>query len=982
MNRSARRHVRGLVTWAVCLSQLFWSVGCRQATGSGAGSGAHASTAAGATAGVNMGQIVYDLLHHGYETAGETGKMAALEARRSDFIDAVNRILPSDVSGNLWPTLMGLLPLVDDGTVERAAADVDAIIVDLLADPAALDGLVALMGATQGGAPQKAGADHSQNVMISRLLAYPELEDLARAIMELVRDHDGVDDQGQPNGERNLLGDVQALLSRQLLAYQPSTGTSGAATSIDLSALAGTLLAERPLSAFPDLGAPAWAVRRDRHGNPKVVADPATGKLPFPFIDRDADGVADVDVNGLPLDADNHLISIAPFGNDGTRDSFGRALAPGGALYYEYFDAKRTLLSEVLLLVGELLQRDVAGNAVKVVDAVTDRVRHDNGTSDPADDYETLSPTSPILDLTHAQFELTKRAPLCDLLRGLAEVVKRDPAKFAEMVDDLVVALHKAQQAAANAPAAGGNQAMLDQLLPLVEDALRPRGRNNQSAVRALLQAFNSEQKRLQNLPASFALMMRYHDYGKRIPADATHKSVMQRVLEMMERADGCHVIGASGSGNMAEFYLDAMAGNASVFGINMSIGTINKLVDVAIIRQVLCSAIREEDVRALKDFADTGALEAMKPICRVFSQRGETALLKNIMLALGDHYDAAMRPTEPMAVAILESGAVEKLFEAIDAMTQVRVPGSTEYVADVLADTLQVVVDSSAPVYDRHGRRHKTLMHLLQAPLAELKTKAQQKGVAAEMDALMSALVEVVLATYTDAQGVERWKWGGLKSALGDVLEFAAGAIPQDPAARASWAYDQQHHMEQLLAGRDVITALDLLKTIAASPQKAVINRAIANFFTPRKNAAEDAFGAVLGVLADGLARKPGGTVTIDPAAVAAVAHFLGRQLDPALGRFDGILDLVRKLIRADDGMLILRLARNAYSMGPNGTDTPAIAVIQSVLADVNAAGTSGPMTRADLEATLRKAHDFINDPVEGLPRFIQRIKGRHTAA
>lgn len=980
-----KRRVQALGAWALAFTQLFWAAGCRQATGGGGG-GAAASTAAGATAGVNFGQILYDLLHHTYTTKGETAKAAALEARKAEFIAAVNRILPSDVSSNLFPTLRSLLPIVDSGAVDRAAADVDAIIAELLTDPATLDALVTLMGSvgSSGGARH---ADHGRNQLISRLLAYPELESASRALFEIVRDNDGVDEQGRPNGERNLLAQLQGMISRALLGYQPAPG-SGNSLAQAVEQLSDALLSDQPLEAFPDLGAPAWAVRLDVHGNPKVAVDPATGRLPAPFVDQDGDGAADVDAQGRPVDATGAPIDIAPFGKGGARDSYGRALAPGGAPYYVYFDAKRTLVSELLLLAGELMKKDALGDLVAVMDGVVDRVRHDNGTADPSDDYETLSPDNPLLDLTHANFEMVRRTSLCDLLRGLGEVVKRDPAKFSAMVDDLVVAIKKASNAASNVPAQpGASQALLDDLLPMVEDALRPRGRSV-SAVRALLQAFNTEQRRLQNLPAAFARMMKYHDYRTRQLADATHKSIMQRVVEMMERANTCNVLGGNPS-NMADFYLAAMAGDAEVLGFRINIGVINWLVDIGPIRSLLCSAITEDDVRALKDFNDTGALEAMKPICKVFQDRGEITLLKNIMLGLGRHYERAMRPTEPVAVAVLESGGVEKLFNCIDAMTQVRVPGSNEVVADVLADTLAQVVDSSQPIYDRHNRPHRNLVKLLMKPMDDLSARCAQRGLKPKMDAMMKAVGEVLLQTYVDDRGtpqtsddVERWKWGALNDCLGQLIESLAGMMPQLPADRNAWAYDQQQHMERLIAGRDAATLLDVLKTIEASPQKATINSALANLFTPNPNVAQDAFGGILVLLADALARKPAhaaGAQAIDPQALTTVLHFFGRQLDPVTGNFNGVIELVRKIISADDGLLLLRLARNAFDMGPNGTDEPAAATLGSIFEDVgNAGGPAAPMTRSDLEQTLRSVSEFINDQVDGLPRYLARIKGR----
>lgn len=979
--RTHKRHIQALGAWLLALTQVFFACGCRQSTGgSSGGGGGFASTAAGASAGVDMGQIVYDLLHHQYETAGQTAKAQALEGRRADFIGAVNRILPSDVSSNLFPTLKSLLVLVDDGSVEAAVEDVDGMIVDLLADQGALDALAKLMGGTS--TPAKKGADHTTNVLISRLLAYPELEQVAKAIFELVRDNDGVDAAGQPNGEKNLLGQLQGLLSRQLQAFQPQA-TTGQQVGTTLEKLADALLADKPLKSFPDLGAPAWAVRLDKHGNPKVKADAATGKLPTPFIDKNNDGAADVNVANEPIDSAGAPIVITAFGKDGARDSSNRALAPGGGLYYEYFDAKRTLISEVLLLAGELLGKDVTGNVVAVMEGLTDRVKNNNGTADPSDDYETISPDCPLLDANFASMEMVKRTSLCELLHGLAAVVKADPVKFGQMVDDLVVAISKARKAAVTVPAtAGAGTRMLNDLLPMLEAALQPR-QGSTSAVRALLQAFNSEQKRLRNLPASFALMMKYHDYRNRVLAGPGKPSVMQRVLKMMEAANGCNVLGGNPS-NMADFYLAAMAGNAEVIGINISIGTINTLVNNSLIRNLLCSAITPSDVNALKDFNDTGALEAMKPICRVFQQKGQITLLKNIMLGLGRHYDAAMRPTEPTAVAVLESGGVERLFEALDAMTTVRVPGSNEVVADVVADVLGQMVDSSTTIYDRRNRPNRTLMHLMLSGMDGIEAKAVQKNIKPHLDALATAAGDVLLQTFNDA-GKERWKWTALKDSLGDVISGLADAMPRPAADRATWAADSQKSMQDLITHRDTVVALDVLHTVWASAQKPVMTAAVRNLFTPKPSVKDDAFGAILGLLADKLAHRPSATQvantvsSIDQQALATVLHFFGKQLEPSKNHFDGVLKLIRGLIAADDGLLVLRLARNAFDMGPNGTDDPPAQILSSVFDDVGKAG--GPTTATtsqSLRESLEKARTFIHDQAEGLPSFLARIKAR----
>jgi hypothetical protein len=963
-------------------TQIFFTVGCRQTTGSGSG-GNSSSTAAGATAGANIGEIAYSVLHHQYETGGQTAEATALENRRTDFVSAVNRILPHDVSSNLLPTLNALMPLIDDGTVDAGAADLAGVVSDLLGDQQVLASLTKLLNGSNTGSSASRDS-RSTDVLISRLLGYSELDELARAFMKLIRANDGVDEFGLPNGEANVLRELQGIASRKLLAHQPSTTTTTAPISQTLQDLEDALLSHQPLKAYPNLGDQAWAVRIDDHGNSKIAADPVTGRLPVPFIDADGDGNADVNSNGKQIDAAGTEIAIYPFGADGSRDSWGRALAPGGGLYFEYFDAKRTLLSEVLLLAGETVKKDVLGKTVKVLDGLTNRVNNDNGTIDPSDDYITLAQDSPLLDLTHAQFELMKRTRLPELLKGLAAVVKNDPAKFADMVDSLIVAIKimgNVQGTTVGTPVAGSGTFGGD-LLPLLEDALKPRG-NNTSAIRGLLQAFNTEQRRLKTLPVTFARMMKYHDYGTRQPADGTHKSIMQRVLDMMVAANdpSCH----GPLGNMAEFYLKAMAGEQRILGIRISTNTIHRLMSVGFIRRLLCAGIKEDDVKALQDFDRTGALAAMKPIAKAFVDRGEVTLLKDIMLGLQKHYDTTLRPTEPNTVALLESGALEKLFEVLDTMTQVRVPGSNLVVADALADTLQGMLDASTPVLDRNGVAYDNLAKLMLAPMDTLDSRATARGLKPVLDDLMHDLGDILVATYMDDNGtpadpaddVERWKWQGLSHSLGTLLEFVADGIPDDAAARNQWATDKQAEMVDLLSGRDIVFVIDLLKTIANSPESTVINRALANLLTPNTVPQDDVFGAILTLLADSFAHKPNSAQPVDAQALADVLHFVGRTLDPRLHKVDDVIMLLRRFIAADEGLLLLRIARNAFDKGPNGTDDSAIEVLTDVFDEIGVAGGASPqMTVTDLETTLNDVHEFLTDTEEGLPAMLDRVR------
>ncbi|MBI3724524.1 hypothetical protein HY251_11305 [bacterium] len=415
------RTMRGLLSWFLALSQLGFVAGCRSDGYSSSG-GSSGQVSAAATAGPNLGAIIYDMLHQTLQKKGSPEQLAAFEKDKQDFIDAVNRVLPTDVSSNLWPTAQKLFALIDDDTLPKGMADMEAMLKDLLADKNTCAALSGLMGMR----PSSALDPRDVVRLLSRILAYPELDTLATATGNLVNE--------QPDLVRN----VFALVSRKLKGM---TAESFQGNGLGLNGLASALLAPADTTGLGDLGAPAWAVHLDKNSNPKVNVDPTTGKVVAPFVD-DGTGCAQVDADGKPIDAQGQVITLRPFGSDGSRDSDGRALADNGGPVFDYFDAKRTLLGVSLVLTGNLLKLNVPGDLVSVLDKSVARVSH----ADANDPWSGFGPDDPFIDLAYAQMELVRRTPVPQLLEGLSTLVKNDPVGFEQMVTSLVVGVNLAKQ--------------------------------------------------------------------------------------------------------------------------------------------------------------------------------------------------------------------------------------------------------------------------------------------------------------------------------------------------------------------------------------------------------------------------------------------------------------------------------------------------------------------------------------------------------
>jgi hypothetical protein len=921
-------------------------------TSNGPGSGS--STAPGSTAGPDIGLILYNVLHQNLTKTGTTTQVTALEGDKQEFVAAVDHILPTDVSSNLFPTIQKLLPLVDDNTIPKGLTDVENIIKDLIASP---DTISALADLQQNFGATPLTIDPKDVLrLLSKMLSYPEFDQLATATNHLI------------NTQPDILRSLQSLVARKLTAVTPATFQQG---PLNLQGLATTLLSPVDMSGLGPLGAPAWSVYLDKNGNPQVALDPTTGKVFAPFVD-DGTGNAAVDANGNPVDASGNIITTKPFGSDGSRDSNGRALV-SGQLLYVYFDAKQTLLAEVLILVGNLIRNQVPQDFETVIDKIAPRVQH----PDPNDPWTGFATNCPLVDLLTSGIEVVRRTPASQLLEGLAIMVQQDPAGFQATVTDLVVGFNLAQQSGFSS---AGSQQLLNDLIPLLSAAAKPQG-NGVSAVRALLRSFNSAQAQLQNLPKGLALMMEYNDYGKKIPTGPGLPSEMQRLLDIMQRSDQCS---APFLGNLANLYLDTIAGNApSILGISISISTMNTLLGIGPLRSLLCSQLNADDVGVLQDFIDTGSMDAMKPIIKAFSDQKETTLLVQIFLALDAHYAQAMAPNEPAVIKLLNSGAVERLFAAINRLTTITIPSSNEAAIDVLADTFTSLVDDSTPVVDRYGRSFPTLLQFVMQPLTDIHTAAQNAGCDDVLSRAMTNTLNILMATYVDGKGTTQLVYSGLVSTLGSTLNFISQQIPTDALTRSTWCDTQIQTINDFWSSRDFAALASFVLAVNGSPDAQTFKAAMASLFTPSSDPASDACGAMLQLIGALIQHKPGPATPAQTAAdLAKVLNFLGAEIDPATGKTTNFLTMMEQIIAKDDGLLLLRIARNAIDMGPSGTADPPVITLGHVYTDVmaGAAATTTSGTPADhLTATLNRVVAFFDDQANGLPHFIQLIKSRN---
>ncbi len=942
------RILRQSITTIVLIGLGLGLFGCREA-GNNVSGGFGSLGAPGASANRGLGLLLYNVYRTGLDRDGDSLGMYTLETHRVEFIDAVNAIIPADVSQNLYGTITDLLPLIDDGTIPGMADDAKLILQRLKQNDEVLEALVNLQDLDA----EANGEDYVK--LLSRLLAYPEFDPLVDAIATLIEENDGEDGNGQPNGERDLLSELVDLLSRTLRDLPDLPAGSNAS-----SKLADVLLTVTEQRDGVALGEASWCVRIDEDGFPQVRKG-ANGDFLPPFVDLNNDGK--IDTNGSdPVDSAGQVIDLAPFGTTGQRDAYSRAVTAQSELIYEYFDAKETVVASVLRVVGDVLRDDIHKDFLAIADGMADR--------NPAGGFSDDNPT---LDVMFALLEMFKGEPSANTLRGAAALLNDDP-DLAEsiMVDlgDMVSILRSTTIAQTTTTSTSGSQ--MDLLIPLLDEALEHNGQT-QSAARELLQAFSTEQQRLGNLPQGFALMMRYHNYGQQVLTGPGKPSAMESVLDMVREADQCN--NPLGGGTLAELYMDTVGGNGSILGISISISTMNLITTY--LGQFLCGGLTSQHIAALQDFDDTGALDAFTPIAKVFSDRGETRLLVDIMVAMGDGYASAMRPLEPAIVDVLESGAVDSFFDAFDKMNQVQIPGTNDVVSDAIADALSVLVDDDSTVLDRHGNAKMSLAHLLFDALEDMTDRLEVRSLDDESEHMLDFVLDIATATVTNSQGTKVLKHSWLIPLTAATMDELADSLPTNNAQRIADVEELQQDLIDFQTGTDYELLIDVLLTIDNSTVSQDIYDAVANLVTPQVSVAEDVYGALLPLLCSALNTRS----NADPNDMIKLLRFVGEILDPNLHLVDNLIDGTQALLAQDDGRTVLTIVRNAFFMGPNGTDMAPIEILVDILEDVSGSSSlpgSGPVTVTSLKTDIQEIVDFIEDDVHGLQQIFDQLRNR----
>jgi hypothetical protein len=757
-----------------------------------------------------------------------------------------------------------------------------------------------------------------------------------------------------------------------------------------------------------------------------------TGKLPVPFIDLDDDGDADVGADGLPIDAYGSVIDRPYLGVGGDRDAQGRALNGHGGILYDYYDVKRTPLSFAMQTAADFLDANIHHQIPPIADAVLGNpvVCNDGTTTCRA--YAKAN--HPLADVTHLGLEMLRYPQTSKLMDVLHELFLNNPDK----AEDLLVATGDMVKAFQSSTISLSDTSMYDTfigLVPLLRQIFTVSNTTGKSTPRLLVdllaQMTPAEKAQIEQ---SLAWMVEYKslasrpnptpngpivDYKKnRFYRDASNnwidnRSGFEQAVELFAYAD-CGFIGCSqgslstscaaatllnGSfgnppdGTVSEWLVGAMS-SKSPQTVSSLISFIDWLNGFSIpfvcngagcaLEALGCSSARADDtaahIPALKTLANSGGLDWLLPIARVFNQQHQMPALVDIFVYLANdmwksgEYDAKVdnansfvRRLEPPILSSAKAGAIVKLLAAMDVLYGIPVPGSTDRASYLLVDMadfavqLRTVNTRLAPVA---GSSIAT--ELLKA-IRTISARVEAANAKSALTEVTTFAARYITAT-TTVNGKRVLAYPNLRMDIAVSLQAFADMSALSPSAQACYIDYFQDQSEAFMTGRNFATLVRLMKQVVTSPNATPVEKYLVSLLRANPTGPTEAYRPLLQLVASTASAKLAGDD------LSTIASWLQKVAKNNQSTALTTLQALDDMVQSDSNGVTVQILRNLVNPGPATDNAPPVSVFAATLGDVSAVDTGNScemrqvITVPILEHVVTSLSDFLLDDVNGI--------------
>ena len=417
-----------------------------------------------------LGEELYKQLHRDLLRTEEdsTRKAAALEEEREAFISAIDTMMPASAIPGVEEFVVELLPLYDDNRLPDLIRKLGFVYDDIVASEDLRRAWVRMAKVRAHYQNLETDADP-----IARIIEYPRLRELTLFTMELILDHDGLNNDGSENsGENDYVR--RLLLSARDQLLDPADPREIHRT---VAALTDMLLQNDTRFAGGVERQPLWAVQLDHRG--LAAPNLSEGGLPAVFTDSNGDQLPDVDGAGRFTNRDNGVFVIPPFGTPNEvlvpvsglpalrRDEMGRALDQAAEPVFDYVDLNQTPLGFVIRRAPDLVNRGIVVDSMIGVEGLLGEL------DTTSDDYPHFTKETPLLDLAYAGLNALAFESVPDLLEGVSILLDESTRELATL---LVVMEANSGIADRHDAHLEENNAFIDDLAPYLYELSQHKG--------------------------------------------------------------------------------------------------------------------------------------------------------------------------------------------------------------------------------------------------------------------------------------------------------------------------------------------------------------------------------------------------------------------------------------------------------------------------------------------------------------------------
>jgi hypothetical protein len=386
------------------------------------------------------------------------------------------------------------------------------------------------------------------------------------------------------------------------------------------------------------------------------------------------------------------------------------------------------------------------------------------------------------------------------------------------------------------------------------------------------------------------------------------------------------------------------------------------------------CSSARADDaaahIPALKTLANSGGLDWLLPIARVFDQQHQMPALVDIFDYLAadlwksgqhdakvDNANSFVRRLEPPLLSSAKAGAIVKLLAAMDVLYGIPVPGSTDRASYLLVDMADFAVQLRTV--------NTRLAPVAGSSIATELLKAI-RTISARVEAAnaKSALTEVTTfaAKYlTDPHP-------NLRMELAVSLQAFADMSALSPSAQACYIDYFQDQSEAFLTGRNFATLVRLMKQVVTSPNATPVEKYLVSLLRANPTGHTEAYRPLLQLTAATASAQVAGDD------LQTIASWLQKVAKNNQSTALTTLQALDDMVQSDTAGVTVQILRNMVNPGPATDGAPPVSVFAATLGDVSAVDTGNAcemrqvITVPILEHVVTSLSDFLLDDVNGI--------------